>query len=298
MMDLTPLQARVAREIVGMARRENLKAGERLPESVLAERLGVSRTPVNVALRCLEDLGALERDVNRGYFLTRDAEDCLGLVNGLFDEPDEPLYLRIAEDRLSGALPDEFSETDFMRRYDVARSSLRTVLSRIRQEGWAERQLGNGWRFTALIDSPEAYEESYSFRATIEPAGLLTPTFRAQADELEALKKRQTFIFEKGFETMTSIELFEANSEFHETLARWSGNRFFVQSVCRIDSLRRLIEYRQATHRPPRREAAAEHLRILTAIENLDLISAAALLREHLEKARRSKVYGKVGFGV
>jgi len=52
---------------------------------------------------------------------------------------------------------------------------------------------------------------------------------------------------------MTAIELFESNSLFHETLAKWSGNRFIVQSVRRLDQLRRLVEYRQARSRKPRR---------------------------------------------
>ena len=292
------LQARVAREIILIARRENKKAGERLPESVLAKQLGVSRTPVNQALRHLETLGILERDVNRGYFLTRDAEDCMALLDPLFSEPDEPLYLRIAEERLDGRLPTKFLETDLMRRYEVTRASLRNVLSRIREEGWVERQLGMGWQFTALIDSPEAYEESYSFRATIEPAGLLTPTFRFRMEELVALKDRQCYIAEKGCEIMTSIELYEANAEFHETISRWSGNRFFIQSIRRINSLRRLVEYRQAAQREPRREAAIEHVKILDAIAAQDMISATHLLKAHIEKARRIKVDGASGFAV
>jgi DNA-binding GntR family transcriptional regulator len=142
-----------------------------------------------------------------------------------------------------------------------------------------------------LIDSPEAYEESYLFRAAIEPAGLMAATFRVRPDELDALRRRQEFIAESGFATMTSIELFEANSDFHETLAAWSGNRFILQSVKRVDGLRRLIEYRQAQQRPPRREAALEHLAILDALARHDPLSAAGLLRDHLENARRSKVY-------
>ena len=291
-MLLNSLQLRVAREIVALARRENMKAGEHLAESVLAERLGISRTPVNSALRQLSKRGIATRDVNRGYFLCHDAQDCLPLVEDLFEEPDEPLYLRIAEDRMAGRLPEAFSESGLMRRYGVARSSLRTVLARIQQEGWAERQLAGGWKFLALMDSPAVYEESYLFRIVVEPAGLMATTFQIRPNETARLQRRQAFIAEEGFKTMTSIELFEANSEFHETLAGWSGNRFILQSIRRINSLRRLIEYRQAIfHRPPRREAALEHLGILDALSHQNLLLAAGLLRKHLEHARRSKVH-------
>ena len=56
-----------------------------------------------------------------------------------------------------------------MRRYSVARSTLRKVLTRISEEGWAEPKVGHGWSFQNMIESPEAYEESYLFRQASEP---------------------------------------------------------------------------------------------------------------------------------
>ena len=43
---LTPLQARVARDIVSLVRRENRKAGDHLVESTLARDIGTSRLTV------------------------------------------------------------------------------------------------------------------------------------------------------------------------------------------------------------------------------------------------------------
>lgn len=291
-MELTPLQIRVAREIVAFARRDNLKAGTHLAESQLAEQIGTSRSPVNVALRHLTELGLLSHDLNRGFFLSKDAVEFADLAHQLSAVPDDPLYLRIAEDRLAHSLPDVITESDLMRQYDVARSTLRKTLSRIQQEGWVEKSVGHGWEFQPLIDSPQAYEESYVFRAAIEPTGLLSPTFAVDADELSSLRRQQAFIAESGWQTMTPIELFESNSQFHETLAKWSGNRFILQAVRRTDQLRRLVEYRQARSRSPRQTQAREHLGILDAIEQGDHLKAASLMRAHLEGARRGKVYG------
>ena len=61
---------------------------------------------------------------------------------------------------------------------------------------------------------------------------------------------------------------FEANCRFHETLASWSGNRFARQALQRINSLRRLFEYRMIRKHAPR---VGEHLLILEAIERQDL---------------------------
>ena len=291
--DLTPLQKRVAREIVAIARREGLKAGAHLAESLLAEQIGTSRSPVNVALRHLTSLGVLSHDINRGYFLNEDAERLDSLARDLSAVPDDPLYLRIADDRLAKRLPDAVNEVDLMRTYGVARSTLRKVLSRIQQEGWIEKAVGHGWMFQSMIDSQDAYEESYVFRSALEPTGLMSSTFRCHAGELAALRKQQAFIADKGWQSMTPFELFEANSQFHETLARWSGNRFILQAVRRTDQLRRLVEYKQARSRRPRQAQAEEHLKILDAIAANDLLQAASLMRAHLEGARRGKVYGQ-----
>ena len=106
------------------------------------------------------------------------------------------------------------------------------------------------------------------------------------------LRRQQQFIVDGGYKTMTGFELFESNSEFHETLAKWSGNRFILHAVRRTNQLRRLVEYRQARERTPRRGQAQEHLAILDAIAVHDMLKAASLLRTHLEEARRRKVYG------
>ena len=291
LMELTQLQARIARDIVAITRRDRMRQGDHLNETLLAGRIGTSRSPVNVALRHLVDLGLVIHDPNRGYFLEKDAGDTLPEAKELFEKPDEPLYLKISQDRLSRKLEDEMTEVDLMNLYGVSRNSLRKVLSRIQQEGWIERQVGQGWRFLPMIDSPEAYEESYLFRTVLEPAALLSSTFCADQAEFDELLKIQRFIIDGGYESMTAIEIFEANSEFHETLAKWSGNRFFPQAIRRMDQLRRLVEYSQARNREPRKHQALEHLAILEAIGQHDTLRAATLLKEHLNNARRQKAH-------
>lgn len=288
--ELTSLQQRVAREIVALVRRDNRRAGDHLPEVQLAQHIGTSRSPIQAALRHLARLGVLEQDANRGFFLTIDAMDWDGPVSGLLVS-DDPLYLRIVQDRQAQTLPDTVTEADLMRRYGVARSTLRKVLSRISEEGWIEQSMGHGWQFLAMIDSPDAYEESYLFRQSIEPGSLLGPGFLFDAAELRQLRREQQRIVDGGYQSMTPIELFESNSHFHETLAKWGHNRFVLQSVRRINQLRRLVEYRQAATKPgARKTQAAEHLAILDAIEQQDFVQAAGLMRAHLNGARRGKL--------
>jgi DNA-binding GntR family transcriptional regulator len=292
--ELTPLQKRVTREIVAMVRRENRASGDHLREVELSERIGTSRSPVQSALCYLAQEGVVQQDTNRGFFMVKDADQWDTVAAKLATTPDDPLYLRIAEDRRAGQLPDEFNEAEMMRRYSVARSSLRKVLARMSEEGWLEQKVGHGWSFLPMIDSPEAYEESYLFRQAIEPIGLMSPSFRVDPAALHELKREQQRIVDGGFKSMTPIELFEANSRFHETLAQWCGNRFIAQSVRRVNLQRRLVEYHQASKRPQRKTQAQEHVEILDAIARQDFIGAASLLRNHLDGARRGKALAKV----
>ncbi|MCG2594417.1 GntR family transcriptional regulator [Ramlibacter sp. XY19] len=291
--ELTPLQQRVAREIVSLVRRESRKAGDHLREVELAERIGTSRSPVQVALRHLAAHGVVQQDVNRGYFMVRDAKDWGPVSADLDSTPDDPLYLAIVEARRTGALPQEVSEAELMRRFGVVRGTLRKVLARISEEGWVEQNVGQGWTFMAMIDTPDAYEESYLFRQAIEPTGMMSPSFRIDPPGLAELRREQQRIVDGGYRTMTAIELFEANSRFHETLAHWSGNRFIEQAVRRVNQQRRLVEYHQASQRKPRQTQAQEHLQILDALAAHDVLQAASLMRAHLEGARRAKVHPK-----
>jgi DNA-binding GntR family transcriptional regulator len=140
----------------------------------------------------------------------------------------------------------------------------------------------------------EAYEESYVFRLAVEPAGILSATFKPGIAALETLRREQELIAGGGYRTMTASELFEANARFHEVIAASSGNRFIVQAVRHVNHLRRLVEYMQAKERLPRKTQSDEHLAILDKILRGDFLSAATAMRTHLEGARKQKVLSAI----
>jgi DNA-binding GntR family transcriptional regulator len=49
---------------------------------------------------------------------------------------------------------------------------------RAAREGWAEPKPGYGWRLRPVAKTSEAFEQIYRFRAIIEPAAIMEPTFR------------------------------------------------------------------------------------------------------------------------
>ena len=56
-------------QIIELVHAEGLAVGSHLPAQWLADRLRVSRSPVNEALGLLQSRGIVRREPNRGYFL-------------------------------------------------------------------------------------------------------------------------------------------------------------------------------------------------------------------------------------
>lgn len=274
----TPLAYQIARFIHG----EGLAPGARLAERALAERFRVSRSPIRNALRELERAGVLGVG-DRGGFQVADPARAQR-VGGAEPpaDPAEATYLAIARDRLAGTIPDRISENELSRRYDVTRPRLQALLRRMSEEGWAERRPGHGWQFLPVLTSMESYRHSYSFRQAIEPAALLEPGFRVDVPLLERHLAQQRELAAGAIADISAVRLFEINSAMHEDLIACSGNRFFIDSLRRVDRLRRLIEYRLTVDRGQAQLRCAEHVRILELVLEGRNPEAAVAMRRHL----------------
>lgn len=262
--------------------------GEHVTETSLQALFGTSRGPIRAALAHLASEGYLSRTPNKGFFLARLDDD--GPVGS--DEPiseDERLYFRIAADRLAGQLGEKIGEADLMRRYDLPRHQVQRVLTKIAAEGWIQRRSGHGWSFLPMIDSIEGYRESYELRRILEPAGLRSTGFRCDMGVLRDVRARQERIHAGGYRTMSQVELFTANSDFHESIASMSGNRFLAQTVARQNELRRLVEYRQTLDRERVRRQTGEHIEISAALLDGAVEHAAILLERHIGGAGLEK---------
>lgn len=281
------LHQALATKILRFIRTQGFQPGQHLTEAMLQEHLAVSRGPIRAAMLELAANGTLEQRKNRGFFVLDPSQEQRAQVQTTQD--DEQIYLAIADDRLMHAIPDTVSETLMMRRYDLTRVRLRRILARIASEGWIERREGRGWTFAILVDSIEAYRESYEMRQMVEPAGLLGDRFRLDAALLERLRAQQSMVRDGGWETLSQIELFETNSVFHEGLAAMSGNRFLLDTVHRLNQLRRLVEYRQTLRREQVRQQNVEHLQIIEMLAQGDRQDAAMALSAHLGNAKRRK---------
>jgi len=273
-------------QIVELVRAEELPVGAHLPAQWLADRLRVSRSPVNEALELLKSQGIVRREPNRGYFLaTAPAPE---LVAQEAANSEDATYFRIAEDRLRGQLPDQFTEAMLRRRYGLTAAQLQAVLARISDEGWARKKPGYGWEFSAMLTTPESLLQSYRLRLAIEPAALLEPGYRIDRQVIARCRAAEQHLLQGGIETDTADQLHDRGVRFHESLVEGSGNPFFIDTMRRVNRVRRLLSYRSMRDRSRYQEHCDQHLMLLDLLERERNEEAAKVMREHLGSTLRN----------
>lgn len=286
------LDSSIPARIVELIQLQDWPVGSHLPAQRLADLLRVSRSPINEALQVLHAKGVLRREPNRGYFVARQLAGpghqtlkSLGL-DGAAGSDD--LHFRIAEDRLHGTLPDHFTEALLRKTYGVSRGEVDTVLARIAGEGWAEKKPGYGWVFSAMLTTPDSLLQSYRMRLALEPAALLEPGYRLERTVIERLRAVEQHLLDGGIETDTAQQLHERGVRFHEALVEASGNAFFIDTIRRVNRVRRLLSYRSMQDRKRYEEHARQHLHLLDLLQKERNDEAAASMRRHLESTLRN----------
>jgi DNA-binding GntR family transcriptional regulator len=279
---LSPATAELVGQIVELVRREGVQPGERLFEYRLSQKLGISRGPVRAALQALTAYGLAEAVPNKGYVL-REAPDSPVAREALkVSDVSESHYLAIANDRLEGRLPDLVTEAELMRRYSLKRGELLRLLDRIAAEGWVERARGYGWQFAQTLNSPNAYAQTGRLRMMIEPAGILEPSFRWNPERMAVVREHQERVLKEGLGVFTLSEMFRFGCEIHEAIAECSGNVFLLDTLRRLNRIRRLFAYRFIPDLGHIEQHTREHLAMLDLLEAGEQEKAALLMREHL----------------
>jgi DNA-binding GntR family transcriptional regulator len=279
-------------QILHLIKTDAMEAGSHLPAQALADRLRVSRTPVNDALAFLAEKGVLKRQPNRGFFLVapiRDAVDVLAARLG-FDESnlETSVYFQIADDRLRGELPEEFSEALIKARYNLTPTQLNAVLSRIASEGWIEKKPGYGWKFSSMLTTADSLLQSYRLRLALEPAALLEPNYHLPAHVIKQCRDAEMHLLQGGIETDTADQMHDRGVRFHESLVEGSGNIFFIDTIRRVNRARRLLSYRSMQDRSRYKEHCRQHLHLLDLIERGRNEEASESMRQHLSSTLRN----------
>ncbi|MCL6285835.1 GntR family transcriptional regulator [Ruegeria sp. 2012CJ41-6] len=281
------LQVRLARRLLQLIADGEIKFGDHLREIELSERFAVSRTPIRATLTLLEDFGALEKQANKGFFVTVNTGSALKIIEKLPKEDDEKVKERIARDWFNGEVPKAVSEGEIRNRYNLGKMTASRVLVSLADDGIVSRMPGYGWQFEPTLNSAAAHDESYDFRLIVEPASILSPEFRFDQVKASGLRKRHEQVL-KGRRQISLAEIIRLDEEFHEFLAQCANNRFLSQTVAHQNRLRRLMEHQSLIDAGRLTESCLEHIEILNHLDAEDREKAAAVMRQHLQKAKES----------
>lgn len=276
----------LAQRILQVASTGGWRKGRHLTELELCDLLEVSRSPVRAALAQLDEWGAVTKKPNQGYFLERDADQLLGVGAETPPSAEDSLYLRIIQARLGGNMADVMTQVEIMSEFDASRKAAENVLSRMSEEGLLERLPGRGWRFLPAFDENLSWEKGYEFRLIIEPAGILLPSFEIDTEKLTACRlAHQDLINTVRAGNEVAAWIYEIDSHFHELIASFTQNGFFVQAIQNQNRLRRLMEYQGYSNRRRIIDWCNEHLAIIDALERGRNERASELMRAHLANA-------------
>lgn len=247
----------------------------------LADRFGVSRSPVGEALKMLANVGVLNHEANRGYFVSAEPPEAIESIQPPRSAA-ETAYFALAEDRLERRVPDVVTAAYIKDRYGLSGAEVQELCTRIVKEGWLERRAGYGYQFTDMLNSAEALAQTYRFRMAIEPAALLEPGYKIDKAAAAECRVVEEHILAGGVDSLSIEELYDRGVKFHELIVSGSQNPFYLDALRRINSIRRLIAYRSSATRERYYGQAQEHIEILDLLIAGRNEEASWKLRSHL----------------
>lgn len=280
------LQMDTAGAIVRWIVQNDLPRDFHLKEQHLGAVFQLSRSPIRGALTLLGRHGIVDRRPDRGFFLALSGQE-LGTSDLLLPgSGNDDLYRVIATAWFNGDIPDAASTAELRRRFGGKGQDVGRALERLADDGVIVRSAGKGWRLGPNLASASAFDGSYAFRMTIEPAAILLDTF--ELDRPLATRSRRVHDkIVRGESDVTIKDMVDADIEFHHLIAISCRNQFFAQSITRQNVLRRLTEMLTMPGSDRLRTSSAEHVAILDALDAGRREVAAVLMREHLTVSRK-----------
>ena len=155
-------------------------------------------------------------------------------------------------------------------------------------KGWAEKKPGYGWEFSSMLTTADSLLQSYRLRLALEPAALLEPGYQLSPAAIARCRAAEQHLLAGGIATDTADQLHERGVRFHETLVEGSGNAFFIDTIRRVNRVRRLLSYRSMQERSRYKEHCEQHLHLLELLERGRNQEAAQAMHAHLSSTLRN----------
>ncbi|MFG1298312.1 GntR family transcriptional regulator [Xanthobacter sp. V3C-3] len=317
------LHERAFHILAGQIRSGALAPGERLLESRIADRFGISRAPARQALARLAEIGLVQRSEGHGFVILAvegAARDEIaqvppagepegdGAIQLAPESTGERIYKEVEHEVVARSAFGAFRlvENHLAAHYGVSRTVAREVLSRLHRRGIVRKHARLHWFAPAL--TPGYLAELFEMRAILEPAALRLAAPRLPPAALHRLKVnlRDALDAPAGID---GARLSALEEEMHIDLLAHCGNATLMEALSTYQTLLVALTFLyDAASRGQRGEPfLAEHLDVADRLLAGHADAAVVALRSHLdgsfvramerlERVRRSEAPGMLPY--
>lgn len=270
-----------------------LAPGERLLESRIAERFGISRAPARQALARLERVGLVRRSDGHGFRVAPLAglAPAVPAVDAGEEAPIQlapestwqRIYADVEQEVVSRTALGAFRvvENHLAAYYGVSRTVAREVLSRLNQRGVVRKDARLHWYAPAL--TPAYVAELFEMRAILEPAALRLAFPRLAPGQVATLLANLRDAATHP-DAVDGARLGALENELHVGLLGRCGNATLMEALATCQTLLVALTflYVRAPQPHGREPFIAEHLDVAERLAAADVEGAADALRDHL----------------
>uniref|UniRef100_A0AAU3GLE7 GntR family transcriptional regulator n=1 Tax=Streptomyces sp. NBC_01401 TaxID=2903854 RepID=A0AAU3GLE7_9ACTN len=188
---------------------------------------------------------------------------------------------------LSGSIAPgtRLTEADLTRMFGVSRSTMRTALARLTQEGYVTSEVNRGVRARSF--SEEEAADILEAREILEAALAGKAAERATAEEIEEL--RDTLQEMEEAQSRGDQEAYSrGNRRLHQQIKLAAHQQTLAHAHDTLLYPLVMRQYRNLTAQHPRAGSLNEHQAIFLAIVTRNPDAAAAAMRHHVGSARRA----------
>jgi len=270
-----------------------LGTGTKLPsETVLAGRLGVSRTTVRKLLDVMK-----RRDLIVGLGRDRIVGQLDGEPKRFPESETVPLSAQVEAQFMQWMLKDDtrpgaiINELELARQFGVATTSIREFLNRFQRFGLIERRAHGGWMFKGFTQkfAMELFEIREMFELRSAHAFTLLKTESSAWQTLRNLRQMHLDLLADVGERYHDFS--DLDSRFHRLINSASPNRF-IDGFNDVITLIFHYHYQWNKDDELKRNTVAirEHLAYIDALESRDPARVETTCRTHLASARSTLI--------
>lgn len=181
---------------------------------------------------------------------------------------------------------DIVAESELARQYSVSRTPVREALARLIQDGFV--RMNSSGRYVVTPITVRDVQEVYGLRAVLEPeaARLAAPRISEEVlDELDALLHDLLPVERADGDESARLTYLEANSLFHMSIAKATGNGRMVGVIARLmEESSRYVFFESGIVGT---RGIEESLRVLEALHDKDAPAAQQHMQEHIQNTYR-----------